>query len=166
MRRVLLLGSMGAGKTTVGEALAARTGWPHLDNDAVLRALTGRDARQLLAEGEPVLRAAESRALAHVLALPEPLVAGVAAGVVLDPADRARLRDGGHVVWLRAPVDVLARRVGTGTGRPWLGDDPGAALRALAAVRDPLFAEVAAQVVDVAQRTPAQVVDDVLAAVG
>ena len=158
MTRVLLVGMMGTGKTTVGHALSVRTGWPYLDNDGLLQEASGRTAPELLAAaGEAALRAAESSALTLVLARPGPWVAGVAGGVVLDPADRARLRGAdAWVVWLRASVPVLAARVGSGAGRSWLGEDPVAALTRLAAVRDPLYAEVADQVLDVDTASPEQ----------
>ncbi len=156
MTRVLLVGMMGTGKTTVGRALSARTGWPYLDNDELLQRACGRTAPELLAaEGEPALRAAESAALTLVLGMPGPLISGVAGGVVLDPADRARLVAGdASVIWLRATVATLVHRVGSGAGRSWLGDDPASALARLAATRDPLYAEVADQVIDVDTGSP------------
>ncbi len=164
MSRVLLLGMMATGKTTIGRALAARTGWPYVDNDELLVRAAGLTARDLLArDGEPALRAAESAVLTTLLDLPEPLVAGVPGGVVLDAADRTRLRDGGHVVWLRAQVPTLVQRVGKSSDRPWLGDDPAAALARLAAERSPLYAEVATQVVDVDGRSPDDIAASILA---
>lgn len=163
MPRVLLVGLMATGKSSVARAISAETGWPALDNDVLLERATGRTAAELLAErGLEQLRAAESAVLAEVLARPAPLVAGVAAGVVLDARDRERLRTGGHVVWLRADPAVLVRRLGTGSHRPWLEGDPAATLRAMAAEREPLFAEVAQQVVDVGQRSPEQAAAEVL----
>ncbi len=162
-RRILLLGLMGAGKTTVGHALAALTGWTYWDNDALLQQAVGTTAPELLERGgEPALRRAESDALTWVLCADPPLVAGVAAGVVLDPTDKARLAAARHVVWLRAPIPVLAERVGSGEGRSWLKGDPEAVLRELAAVREPLFAEVADQIVDVDGPTPEQIAQAVL----
>jgi shikimate kinase len=147
--RVLLVGMMGSGKTSVGRELATALGWRYLDNDDQLRAATGSDARTVRdRDGEAALRRAESAALTVALTTPGPLVAGVAAGVVLDPLDRSRLRAGGFVVWLRARVDTLAARV-AGTDRPWLGDDPAGAVRRLYAGRADLYAGVADLVVDV-----------------
>ncbi len=165
MNRILLLGLMGAGKTTVGHALAELTGWTYHDNDALLQQAVGMTAPELLAAGgEPALRKAESDALTWVLGADPPLVAGVAAGVVMDPTDKARLQAAHHVVWLRAPIPVLAERVGSGAGRSWLEGDPETALRRLAAVREPLFAEVADLVVDVDGPTPQQIAETILAA--
>ena len=166
MTRVLLLGMMATGKTTVGRAVAARTGWSYVDNDELAVARTGLTARALLArDGEPALRAAESAVLTDVLALPTPVVAGVPGGVVLHPADRARLRDGeAHVVWLRARIETLVARVGASTDRPWLGDDPAEALVRLAAAREPHYAEVASQVLDVDAASAEQLAEAVLTA--
>lgn len=167
MTRVLLVGMMATGKTSVGRVICARTGWPYVDNDELLLRAAGLTARELLArDGEPALRAAESAVLTALLELPEPLVAGVPGGVVLDPADRARLRAGGHVVWLRATVPTLVARVGASSDRPWLGDDPAATLARLAEARAPLYAEVATQVVDVDGRTPDDLATAIVAAVG
>lgn len=149
--KVLLIGMMGAGKSAVGAALGARLGWPYVDNDSMLLRTSGHTAPQLVESGgEPALRVAESRVLTMMLALPGPLVGGVPGGVVLDDTDRTRLAAAqAHVVWLRAAPAVLARRVGHDAGRPWLGDDPLASLRRLAAERNPLYEQVADQVVDV-----------------
>lgn len=149
--KVLLVGLMGSGKSSVGAALSARLGWPYLDNDALLERSEGCTAPELLeAQGEPALRQAESQVLTLLLGMPGPMVGGVPAGVVLEESDRARLATAGcHVVWLRATPAVLARRVGNGGGRAWLGDDPTTVLRRLAAERNDLYAEVADQVVDV-----------------
>lgn len=165
-RKVLLVGMMGSGKTTVGESLAGRVGWPYLDNDAVLLRTAGSTAAHLLeAQGEQALRVAEQQVLTLLLGLPAPLVAGVPGGVVLEESDRARLRaSDAHVVWLRASPRVLARRVATGPLRPWLGEDPEAALRALAVVRNPYYEEVADQVVDVDVLTAGMAAKEVLAA--
>lgn len=165
MPRVLLVGLMATGKSSVGRALAAATGWPELDNDVVLERSTGCTAAQLLASsGLAALRQAESHVLTVSLAVPPPLVASVAAGVVLDAGDRDRLRAGGHVVWLRAPAGVLVRRLAGSLHRPFLEDDPLAALTAMAAERDPLFAEIAHQTLDVGSLTPAEAAREVLRA--
>lgn len=148
--RILLVGMMGAGKTTVGSAIASQTGWPYLDNDALVEEATGRSTHDVLAEAdEPLLRRVELAALEVALAAAPPLVAGVAAGTVTDSGARQRMREGGFVVYLRAPLEVLADRVGEGAGRPWLDAEPVAALTALYAGREALYREVADLVLDV-----------------
>ena len=165
MTRVLLTGLMAAGKSTVGTALAELTGWPYLDNDALLERAAGCTAAELLAaEGEMALRTAESDVLTLLLAMPGPYVAGVAAGTVLDQRDRERMRDGGHVVWLKVPVPTLARRVARQPARAWLQDDSEAVLQAMAREREPLYELTAHQVLDMTRLSPAAAAREVVEA--
>lgn len=165
MTRVLLIGLMATGKTSIGQAIAQQTGWTYLDNDALLERSTGATAAELLAEhGVDRLRDAESDVLTLLVSMPGPFVAGVAAGTVLELRDRERMRASGHVVWLRTPVDILVRRVSRQGGRPWLDVDPAVALQAMADVRGPLYAETAHQVIDTDRLTPKQAAREVLAA--
>jgi shikimate kinase len=162
--RIILVGMMGAGKTTVGSRLAERLGWAYLDSDAQVTAATGRTVPELFAEqGEAAFRDAESRVLVAALTGDEPVVVSAAGGVVLSPANRRLLAESGIVVWMRADPSVLARRVGTGAGRPLLDADPPAVLSGLDRQRRELYASVARVTVDVDDLTPAQVVDRVLA---
>jgi shikimate kinase len=163
--RVLLIGMMGVGKTTVGRALAQVTGWRYLDNDELVRRATGTETADLFrTAGVAAMRKAEAAALTEALREPPPVIAGVAAGVVSDPADRARLRSGGFAVWLRARIETLVRRVGQGEGRAWLQPDPEAALRRLHEGREPLYAEVATMVLDVDDITPEEAAARILKA--
>lgn len=163
---MLLVGLVAAGKSAVVEAVAGATGWPGLDDELLLERSAGASAPALLASGgEAALRAAETAVLTLTLSMPPPLVASVASAAVLRPQDRARLRAGGHVVWLRASVPTLARRV-TRTGHPVLPPgDPTTALHDLAREREPLYAEVAHQVVDTDVLTAAQAARQVVEAV-
>ncbi|MGB9377396.1 MAG: shikimate kinase [Mycobacteriales bacterium] len=162
---ILLVGMMGAGKTTVGRAIAQRTGWVYLDNDELVEQATGSTPPHLLATGgEGALRAAETQALRRAVALPPPAVAGVAGGVVLDPGNREMLRAVPGVVWLRARPQTLIHRVGTGAGRAWLQPDPAAVIGALASAREPYYSHVARIVVDVDDRTADEVAAAVLSA--
>lgn len=152
--RVVLVGMMGAGKSTVGATLSTLTGWPYIDNDQVVAQMVGMPTRDLLQQrGVEAMRVAESAAAIYVLTMPAPLIAGAAAGIVLDPVVSAQVHDGAFVVFLRARLDTLAKRV-EGTYRPWLGDDPEATLRALYAGREPLYEKLAHLVLDVDDTTP------------
>lgn len=162
--RVLLVGMMGSGKSTVGQALAGRTGWRYLDNDELVELATGHPTPEVLSEGEETLRAAESAALAQALREATPLVASVAAGVVDSAGHRASLRAGGFVVWLRARIETLVAHVGSGEGRPWLQPDPETALRRLYDGRAERYAEVATVVVDVDQLDPDAIAARILTA--
>lgn len=165
--RLLLVGMMGVGKTTVGRRCASRLGWRHLDSDAQVMADTGQTVPEIFAQrGETAFRAEESRVLAEALSSPDDVVVSVAGGAVLSADNRSLLRRSGVVVWLRADPATLARRVGKGEGRPLLDDDPAAALVALEEVRRPLYREVATAVIDVDVLTPDQVVERVLAVPG
>jgi shikimate kinase len=162
--RIVLVGMMGAGKSTVGRALSRLTGWPYIDNDELVQKLTGLPTRDLLQQqGVDAMRAAEKAAAEHVLAMEPPLIAGAAAGVVLDPELSARLHDGAFVVYLRARVETLEDRV-EGTYRPWLGDDPGATLRTLYAGREPLYERIADVVIEVDEAQPDDVARSILEA--
>jgi shikimate kinase len=164
--RVLLLGMMGAGKTSVGEALAAKTGWAYRDNDSLVAEISGVPTAELLERaGVDALRDAESAALRRAETDPGPLVAGVAGGVVERPDDVELLRStDALVVYLQAPVEVLVERVGDGAGRPFLQPDPETALRRLFDGREPLYREVADLVVDTTSGSAEDHAEQVLAA--
>lgn len=156
---------MGAGKSTVGPALARRLGWAYVDSDDQVVHRTGHSIPELFAErGEAAFRAEEAQVLADAVAGEEPSVVSVAGGAVLDAGNRACMRAGGTVVWLRAAVPTLARRVGSGRSRPLLGDDPAVALARLDEQRRPLYAEVAHLVVDVDELTPDAAVERIVEA--
>jgi len=164
-RRLLLIGMMGAGKSTAGRRAAQRLGWDYLDSDEEVEKDTGRSVPEIFAEdGEAAFRAAETRALTEALARDDPVVVSVAGGAVLDPENRRRIARGGRVVWLRAAPSTLAQRVGAGAGRPLLERDPAGTIAALAEVRDPLYAEIADEVVDVDHLSAEEVTERLVAA--
>jgi shikimate kinase len=161
--RILLVGMMGAGKTTTGRLLADKLGWEYLDSDVEVEKKTGLSVPALFArDGEAAFRDAEAEALRHACASTGPVVISVAGGAVLRPENRALLSASGRVVWLRARPETLAARVGDGAGRPLLDGDPAGALRALDAVRRPLYAMVADETVDVDELSPEEVAAHIL----
>jgi shikimate kinase len=152
--RVLLVGLMAAGKTTVGRAVEARTGWTYVDNDLVLAQLAGRPlAEAARALGWDGLHDLEIECLRTVLDLPAPLVGGAAASVVDRVEGRALLREA-YVVYLRAAIETLVARVGDGAGRPWLAGDVEGFIREQTVKRGPLFEQVADLVLDVDDGDP------------
>ena len=164
--RVVLVGMMGSGKTTVGRELARRTGWPLLDNDALVRERTGREPATIDAEdGEDALHAAEIDALRAALQRPGPAVIAAAGAVVDDESARRDLEDADvHVVWLRGRPETLRRRIGMGRGRRDDAQDL-AWLAARAAEREPRYHAVADQVIDVENRRPRAIATEILAAI-
>jgi shikimate kinase len=165
---IVLVGMMATGKSSVARQLGRRLGRRVYDSDAMIIARTGRTVAQLWEEGgEPAFRSLETEVLDEALDDRPPGVVAAAGGVVLSSVNRLRLQrtsvEGGIVVWLCADPAVLARRVRPGDHRPLLAADPGGALRRLAAERNPLYAEVADQVVDTGRVPFATVVDDVIA---
>jgi shikimate kinase len=145
-----LVGLMGAGKTSVGRTCAKRLGRPLVDTDDLVVATTARSIPELFAEeGEAGFRAHERQAVRDACASPEPAVIACGGGAVLDPENRAVLRERCCVVWLRAPVATLADRIGSGHGRPLLAGGtvpPEVTLGRLAELRAPSY-EAAAHVV-------------------
>jgi len=161
--RILLVGMMGAGKTTTGQLLAERLGWGYRDSDADVEAATGLTVPELFTrDGEAAFRRAEAGALADACDDPKPSVVSVAGGAVLSEDNRRRIAESGMVVWLRAGPETSAARVGDGAGRPLLGSDPAEALVRLNAVRAPLYDEVADVVIDVDDLDPTAVVERIV----
>lgn len=161
--KVLLIGMMGAGKTTVGRLLAERLQWPYVDSDAQVEQDTGRTVPEFWrTEGEEAFRREESRVLAEQCGRDGPIVLSVAGGAVLDVDNQALVRRSGLCVWLRADEMTLAQRVGTGEGRPLLAGGALAALTRLSAERAPIYAGLADVVFDVDRLTPPQVVDRIV----
>lgn len=162
--RILLVGMMGSGKTTVGRELARRTGWPFLDNDALVQELTGRAPAAIDAEdGEDALHAAETAAFLAAVARPGPSIIAVAGAVVDQPEERAGLAAAGHVVWLRADPATLLQRVGSGAGRRADALDP-AWVAARVSAREPAYRAVADQIIEVEGVRPDTVAAAILAA--
>lgn len=153
--RVILVGMMGSGKTTIGRVLSEATGWPYVDNDELVRRHAGMTAREVLAQdGQDRLREVESAALALGLELLPPVIVGVAAGTVLNAANRRAMDDGGIVVWLRASAETLIRRAGGAAHRPFIDRGGAAWMEETAADREPLYAQIADVTVDTGALTP------------
>jgi shikimate kinase len=154
---------MGSGKTTVGHALARRLGWPMIDTDAEIVHVTGMSIPDIFStHGEAWFRAKESEVLSDCLRLETPAILSLGGGTVLSEHNRAVLRPWADVVWLRASLDTLTTRVGTGAGRPVLAGDPAGVLARLLGERGPVYAEVASVVVDVDDRPTRSVVSEVI----
>jgi len=163
--RVLLVGMMASGKSTVGHSLAEQTGWPYVDNDDLVARLAGEATPDVAAtRGADGLHMLEGFVVEEILAMPAPLIAGIPGSTITTDPMREQLRAGGFVVWLRARLDTLAARVGDGSSRPFFaGHDVLATLERLNAGREPLYAAVAHLVVDVDDLSPDDIAEQIRA---
>ncbi|MDR7481595.1 MAG: 3-dehydroquinate synthase [Armatimonadota bacterium] len=162
MRAITLVGPMGSGKSAAGRALADRLGWAFVDTDVLIADREGRSIAELFRErGEAGFRRVE-RAVVREVARRSRVVIATGGGAIVAPVSRRLLHAAGPVFYLRAPVEVLAERVGGDPGRPLLGDDPRAALARLVVERE-RFYEADTVVID-GTAPLAEVVDAMVAA--
>lgn len=157
-----LVGLPGSGKSTVGRNLARRLGWPFVDSDHVIEERIGCSIREFFSrEGEDRFRDVEQEVIAELCTRDGVLATG--GGTVLREANRASLRTGGPVVYLRAGPDELFRRLRHDRNRPLLQvADPLGRLRDLHAHRDPLYREVATFVIETGRPTVSALVNMVM----
>jgi shikimate kinase len=148
-QNIYLVGLMGAGKTTVGKALARRLGWRFVDSDHEVEARTGVGIPTIFEiEGEAGFRRRETQVLRDLTTLRQVVVA-TGGGAVLAAENRALLRDNGLVAYLDVPPDMLYERTRHDRNRPLLRvADPLARLRELHEQRSPLYREIADVVID------------------
>lgn len=167
-RTIALIGMMGAGKSTVGRLLARRVDAEFFDSDAYIEKRYGKTVAQIFKDhGEAAFRDWEATAVCDALETGAPVILGVAGGAVLRQETRDALREHATVVWLEAPIDVLIDRVtARHLDRPMLGDDPAGAMRRLYVERQPIYRDIADQVVDVANNSPQVNVDLIVADLG
>lgn len=167
-KHIVLVGMMGAGKSSVGRVLARKLDRPLLDSDELIEERTGRTVREIWAsDGEAAFRAIETEMLLATLEVAEPAVIAAAGGVVLAATNRSALTESNaHVVWLLANVDLLVARVKNGAHRPLLDDDPEGMLRQMYIDREALYTEVADAVVSVDHRSINEVAQAVLRCAG
>jgi len=139
---IVLVGLMGAGKTTVGRRLARRLGLPFVDADEEIERAADRSITEIFDSfGEPAFRDGERRVIARLIDGP-PKVIATGGGAFMHDATRALILERCTAIWLDADLDTLAERVTRRDHRPLLRDgDPRALLAALAARRNPIYAE-------------------------
>lgn len=151
-RNVVLIGSMGAGKSTVGAALAARLGYRLIDTDALVEQDADDTIAQIWArEGEEGFRAREHAAVLRACAGTERVIA-CGGGAILQLTNLGLLKSAGIVVYLRAPAHVLWGRIAESDTRPLVGTRD--AFDVLLAQRAPVYESAADHIVDVDVCTP------------
>jgi shikimate kinase len=148
-RSVVLVGMMGAGKSSIGRRLAQRLGLAFVDADAEIEAAAGMTIAEIFASyGEPDFRSGEARVIARLLDQGHQVLA-TGGGAFMNPETRAGIRAKGVSVWLKADFEVLMRRVKrrATADRPMLQGDPAQRVRELMQQRYPLYAEADVTVV-------------------
>jgi shikimate kinase len=139
-RSIVLVGMMGAGKSSIGRRLALRLGIPFVDADVEIEKAAGMAIPDIFAiHGEADFRAGEARVIARLLeSTPQVLATG--GGAFMNPDTRALVAAKGVSIWLKADFDVLMRRIRRRHDRPLLKtDDPGATMKKLIDERYPVY---------------------------
>src|SRR5215468_6420848 len=141
-RSIVLVGIMGAGKSSVGKRLSARLGIPFVDADTEIEEAHRMTIPEIFTKyGEPYFRAGEARVIARLLDS-GPQVLATGGGAFMNADTRALVATKGISVWLKADFDTLLKRIRRRNDRPLLKtDDPSATLKALIDQRYPIYAE-------------------------
>lgn len=141
-RTIVLVGMMGVGKTTIGKRLAQRLGMRFIDADAEIEKAAGYTVPEIFEKfGETQFRDGERRVIARLLKDEPAHVLAAGGGAFNDPETRERIAERGISVWLRAGLDILAKRVARRNNRPLLaGGDTEEKLAALMEQREPIYA--------------------------
>jgi shikimate kinase len=141
-KTIALVGLSGVGKSSIGRRLAAALGMPFRDADTEVEAAAGRPIAEIFEQyGEAAFRDGERRVIARLLAEPAHVLA-TGGGAFMHPETRRLIKEKAISVWLKADIEILARRVSRKESRPLLaGRDPADALAAQARDRYPVYAE-------------------------
>jgi len=141
-RSIVLVGMMGAGKSSVGRRLAARLGLQFVDADSEIEAAAGMSIADIFAaHGEAYFRSGEARVIARLLE-GGPQVMATGGGAIMNADTRATIRAKAVSIWLDAEYEVLLRRVKRRADRPMLKTaDPAETLRRLLAERSPVYSQ-------------------------
>lgn len=163
MRNLILIGPMGAGKSTIGRLLAKELKLQFKDSDKEIEQRTGADIPWIFdVEGEQGFREREQSMIAELCELSGAVIA-TGGGVVLRPENRQALSAGGRVVYLHASVEQQLDRTSRDRNRPLLrNSDPARVLGTLMEIRDPLYREIADVIVETDERPPRMVVQEII----
>lgn len=135
-RSIVLVGMMGAGKSSIGRRLASRLGIPFIDADTEIESAAGMTIPEIFEKhGEPYFRAGEARVIARLLDN-GPQVLATGGGAIMDSQTRALIGQKGISIWLKADIDVLLKRTKRRNDRPLVEK-----IKDLLPVREPIYAQ-------------------------
>ena len=159
---IVLIGFMGSGKTTVGQALSVKCGREFLDTDALIEAEEGRKISEIFAkEGEGHFRTLENATLRRLLESEDKIIS-TGGGIVTSVDNRKLLKDAGRVVYLRVKPETVVKRLKGDESRPLLlGEDKLEKVERLLSARRMLYEEVADLIIDVDNLTAAEIADKI-----
>jgi shikimate kinase len=166
-KTIALVGLSGVGKSSVGRRLAAALGMPFRDADLEVEAAAGRPIPEIFAQyGEAAFRDGERRVISRLLTAEPPHVMATGGGAFVEPETRRLIKQHAISVWLKADLELLARRIGRKESRPlFTGRDPIEVLAAQARDRYPAYAE-ADIIVETADTPHQAAVEAILTALG
>lgn len=161
---IVLIGFMGAGKSTVGRWLSRKLSRQLLDTDAMIEARAGMTISEIFAaRGEEAFRAAETEVLAGLAQRRQPVIVSTGGGMPMRAENREALRKLGSVVYLRVKPETVCERLAGDTTRPLLaGDDRQRKVETLLAQRGPIYEKAAHLTVDADARGPEAIAEEIL----
>jgi len=164
---IVLVGLMGAGKTTLGRLLAEANAIEFIDTDELIVSRAGADIPWIFdVEGESGFRERETAVLEELMNTKQPTVISTGGGIVTQARNRELLKDASHVIYLSVTPQKLYARIGKDKRRPLLNTpNPQQTLIDLFEARDPLYNEVATQVVETSRCSPKEALVRLKAAV-
>lgn len=164
-KNIVLVGFMGSGKTTIGNALAAAAGMPHKDTDTIIEEASGMSIPEIFhVQGEKAFRHLETRTLTILQDTPtDPTIYSTGGGIVVQEINRPLLHRLGTVVWLRVQPETVIARLGDDNTRPMLmAPDREQRVRELMDAREAAYTACADLIVDVDDKTPEEIAAEIL----
>ena len=163
-QRLILLGFSGGGKTTIGARISERLGLAFLDTDDMIAAREGRSINEIFAaDGELFFRDLETALLEELVRSDTPAVVSIGGGMPVRKKNRALLKQIGRILYLKASVDTLARRLEGDTGRPLLRSaaDLKSRIRQMLDDRESIYLSLADEIIVTDEQSPDETADEI-----
>ncbi len=167
-KHIVLIGFMGAGKSTVGRCLSRMLSRQLLDTDAMIEARAGMSVSEIFeTRGEEAFRGIETEVLSGLAKRRVPVIVSTGGGMPMREENRRKLQKLGLVVYLRVRPETVCRRLADDTARPLLaGGDRRQRVDELLRLRDPVYMSAARLIVDTDEKTPDAVAEEILRGMG